>query len=114
LFLWAYEHGPKAFAVFAVVVAVAAIATAYYFDQRLEDIEEQLGREPPQDYKPPDLEAYAAEDIAPESIVAGRTVYVPVYSHIYFDGGRPHLLEATLSIRNTNIERPIYVQSVRY
>jgi hypothetical protein len=39
---------------------------------------------------------------------------VPVYSHVYYDGGRPYLLEATLSIRNTDVRHPVYVRSVRY
>ena len=47
-------------------------------------------------------------------IVDGQTVYVPVYSHIYADGGRPHLLEATLSIRNLDPNRAISLKSVKY
>jgi hypothetical protein len=39
---------------------------------------------------------------------------VPIYSHVYYDKGRPYLLEATLSIRNTDIQRPVYIRSVRY
>jgi hypothetical protein len=41
-------------------------------------------------------------------------MYVPVYSHVYFDGGRPFLVETTLSIRNTDVSQPIYVRSVKY
>jgi len=47
-------------------------------------------------------------------IVDGQTVYVPVYSHIYADGGRPHLLETTLSIRNLDPKRAISIKSVKY
>lgn len=47
-------------------------------------------------------------------VATGRTVYVPVYSHIYAGGGREHLLEATLSIRNTDLEQSIVVDSIRY
>ena len=47
-------------------------------------------------------------------IVEGQTVYVPVYSHIYADGGEPHLLEATVSIRNSDPERAITILSARY
>ena len=42
-------------------------------------------------------------------VVEGHTVYVPVYSHIYDKGGEPHLLETTVSIRNTNPEQPIEI-----
>ncbi|MBZ0113626.1 MAG: DUF3124 domain-containing protein [Thermoanaerobaculia bacterium] len=45
---------------------------------------------------------------------SGETVYVPVYSHIYAGGGTTHLLEATLSIRNTDREQSIVINSVRY
>ena len=46
---------------------------------------------------------------------AGETVYVPVYSHIFFqDGGREIDLTATLSVRNTDPARPVTVGDVRY
>jgi hypothetical protein len=44
----------------------------------------------------------------------GRSVYVPAYSHIYSRGGQPFLLEVTLSVRNTDPERPIRIDRVRY
>ncbi|MCA9726139.1 MAG: DUF3124 domain-containing protein [Candidatus Eisenbacteria bacterium] len=47
--------------------------------------------------------------------VLGQTVYVPVYSHIYFhDEKRAINLTATLSVRNTDRQRPIAVTSVQY
>ena len=50
----------------------------------------------------------------PESLAAGQTIFVPVYSHIYSTGGAELLLEATLTIRNTDPAVPILVDSVRY
>lgn len=47
-------------------------------------------------------------------VASGRTVYVPVYSHIYAEGGREQLLETTLSIRNMDREQPIAITSIRY
>jgi hypothetical protein len=47
----------------------------------------------------------------------GQTVYVPIYSHIYADDryrGTPFLLTATLSIRNTDPDKPFTLKSVRY
>lgn len=47
----------------------------------------------------------------------GQTVYVPVYSHIFADDryrDRPFLLTATLSVRNTDPERPFTLQRVDY
>ena len=47
--------------------------------------------------------------------VVGQTVYVPVYSHVYSqDGGREVDLAVTLSVRNTDPERPVVVSAVRY
>src|SRR4030042_1426909 len=43
-----------------------------------------------------------------------HTVYVPVYSHIYFGDGKPYLLTTTLAIRNTDLARPIIIKSVKY
>jgi hypothetical protein len=46
-----------------------------------------------------------------------QTVYVPVYSHIYAEDryrGAPFLLTATLSIRNTDPDKPFTLKSVRY
>lgn len=56
--------------------------------------------------------AVAAEEIR---LSAGQTVYVPIYSHIYSGvKGRPFDLAATLSIRNTNLQYPITLISVKY
>lgn len=48
------------------------------------------------------------------TVATGETVYVPVYSHIYMSGGSEQLLETTLSVRNTDREHDIVVQSIRY
>ncbi len=52
----------------------------------------------------------------PESeIVVRRTVYVPIYSHIYIsDSLRPYGLAASLSVRNTDPTHPIVLHSLRY
>lgn len=52
------------------------------------------------------------EDHAPLVV---RTVYVPIYSHIYFQNqSRTLNLTATLSIRNTDARHSITVTAVRY
>jgi hypothetical protein len=44
-----------------------------------------------------------------------RTVYVPVYSHVYTgDSAHPFNLAVTLSVRNTDRTEPLVVTSVRY
>lgn len=45
----------------------------------------------------------------------GQTVYVPVYSHIYTgQKGRPFNLTSTLSIRNTDPDQSIQIDSVDF
>ncbi len=47
--------------------------------------------------------------------LTGQTIYVPVYSHIYYGNEkRIFNLAATLSIRNTDLTNPIIISSVRY
>lgn len=47
--------------------------------------------------------------------IAGQTIYVPVYSHIYMrDKTRVINLTATLSIRNTDGQNAIRISAVRY
>lgn len=47
--------------------------------------------------------------------VAGQTVYVPVYSHVFTSNdARPFGLAVTLSVRNTDRVQPIILVSVKY
>jgi hypothetical protein len=46
--------------------------------------------------------------------VSVHTVYLPVYSHIYFGDGKPYLLTTTLAIRNADLARSIIIKSVKY
>jgi hypothetical protein len=48
-------------------------------------------------------------------IVIEQTIYVPVYSHIYYENQKQAIdLSATLSVRNTDLTTPIIITSVRY
>jgi hypothetical protein len=85
--------------IFITLVIVISVAT------QVEDIDEKLKYIPPQQ---------KAADIPPKLVVAGQMVYVPVYSHIYAKGGKPFLLEATLSVRNSDPKEEITIASVRY
>lgn len=85
--------------IFIVLLVVINVAT------QVEDIEEKLKYIPPQD---------TPNTISPKAAVAGQSVYVPVYSHIYAKGGKPILLASTLSIRNTDPHKEISLTSVRY
>ncbi|MBU1341877.1 MAG: DUF3124 domain-containing protein [Proteobacteria bacterium] len=45
----------------------------------------------------------------------GQSVYVPVYSHIYYgDQERTFNLTTTLSIRNTNLKKDVMLHSIDY
>lgn len=49
-------------------------------------------------------------------VVAGQTIYVPIYSHIYHYNSQNHVmnLSATLSIRNTDLKQPIIITTASY
>ena len=90
------------FAVF-VVLLVGII----YLGDRLHSLEDNLKYVP-----------FVQENILADSnsihITDAQTVYVPVYSHVYSSGGSPQLLEATLSIRNSDPEKSIILLSAQY
>src|SRR4028118_1380035 len=45
-----------------------------------------------------------------KKIVIGQTIYVPAYSHIYFENQQQSIdLSATLSIRNTDLNNSIII-----
>jgi hypothetical protein len=88
---------------FAVIFIILLIVI--YVATQMEDIDEKLKYIPPQT---------KASEIPSKAVVAGQTIYVPVYSHIYAKGGKPFLLEATLSVRNSDPKEDITIASVRY
>ena len=62
-------------------------------------------------------------DISPQEIkldetfkiATVQTIYVPIYSEIYyFDKSKTLQLAATLSVRNTDSQHPIIITSVKY
>jgi hypothetical protein len=113
--LWLSEHGVR----ILILLAIAFMAFVYTrsrsnTEERLHAIEDTVQYGPPRSYTPPNLDAYAAVDVAVTSLPVHQAAYVPVYSHIYYDGGRPYLLEATLSIRNVDPKQPVYVSAVEY
>ncbi len=62
----------------------------------------------------PDAPAWS-DPAWPPDAAAGAVVYVPVYSHVYHqDETREVDLAATLSVRNTDPERPVTVAAVAY
>lgn len=74
---------------------------------------EEITPPPPQPKSPPyQINLTNIKDI---KIATGQTIYVPIYSHIYFmSQERAYYLAANLSIRNTDLNHPIIITSVRY
>jgi len=112
---WFAEHGVRVL----ILLSVAFMAFVYTrsrtnTEERLHAIEDTVQHEPPRSYTPPNLDAFAAVDASTRSLSVHQAAYVPVYSHIYYDGGRPYLLEAMLSIRNVDPKRRVYVSAVEY
>ena len=57
----------------------------------------------------------SAVDAGDLKLSRGQTLYVPVYSHVYIgDREMPFLLATTLSIRNTDPEHPIRLETADY
>ena len=69
---------------------------------------------PPSSYQAPDLAQYAFEDVSIDELPVQKLVYVPVYSHVYYEGGAPYSLETTLSVRNSDKETAVFLSSVDY
>ena len=113
--LWFSEHGVRVLILLAIAfMAFVYSSTRSNTEQRLDAIQDSVQFEPPRSYTPPNLDAYAATDVSIRSLTVHQAAYVPVYSHIYYDGGRPYLLEAMLSIRNIDTKRAVYVSAVEY
>lgn len=113
--LWLMEHGVR----ILILLAVAFMAFVYTqsrtnTEKRLGAIEARVKSRPARAYRAPNLDEFAAGAVDQSALRVHRAVYVPVYSHIYYDGGRPYLLETTLSIRNVDPNEPVYVSKVDY
>ncbi len=99
--------------IFGLIGVMVLLVLFFYFDARLGKVEERVTHLPPKAYTPPDLKALAVAEL-PKELGPQRTTYVPAYSHIYFDKGRPLLLEVTLSIRNIDPSNSVHLRSVKY
>lgn len=90
------------------LVIIMLIAYLANLLDSIETLESQLEFQPPKLYQPANTGANGI------LMVDAQTVYVPAYSHIYAQGGIAHQLETTLSIRNTDPEHSILLNSVDY
>ena len=113
------------FKAFNVVVMVAIVALVIFLGKlvgSVETLEERL------QYKEPVIEQLTVSDSTKlnTALVEIKTsnyaetegnikyTYVPSYSHVYRNNGRPLLLESTLSIRNTDPQYAMRVHKVEY
>lgn len=93
---------------FLVLVGVLSFVA-----HQLEEIEERL--ESRLAYQPPAAAPVAKGNGEPVfTSKHAHTIYVPIYSHVFAKGGTPVLMEATLSIRNTDPERSISITAIDY
>ncbi|MBN2329294.1 MAG: DUF3124 domain-containing protein [Candidatus Omnitrophica bacterium] len=113
--LFVFEYGVHIAVMILVVLLLFLLLYTHLISSRIAHIEESMTYAAPRQYAPPDLESLKIDlhDLQLSSSDI-RRMYIPSYSHVYFDGGKPYLLEVTLSIRNIDAEKPIYIQSVRY
>lgn len=113
-FLWVWEKGPFLFFGGGFVMISVVVGVGLYLNQRFDQIENRLHFVAPQSYQAPVLDDYDAGDVVIEELPVRKKVYVPVYSHVYYQGGSPFPLETTLSIRNTDPGHAVYLKSVEY
>ncbi len=98
---------------FASLVGILVLWLSYSSTtKRIDQVEEALTQVPPARYVLPDFAAMQAE--LPAEAVQHKSLYVPLYSHIYARQGSPILLESTLSIRNRDSRKPVYIRTLNY
>lgn len=96
---------------FAVFI-IPLLIYVFYMEHRLGKFEQSLRYQFPKQQVAADSEGdqqWKSLDIS-----EGQVIYVPAYSHVYHEDGKPQLLTVTLSVRNTSRQRNIVVNSVRY
>jgi len=92
-----FYNNPLVMSVIAVGAFVLLLLMMFYLEDQLQAISQATG-----------TDSFAID------LTDHQTVYVPVYSHIYIADGVPQLLATMLSIRNSDPERPIIINSLRY
>lgn len=102
------DKGRITLMIMGVLALIVMIVASVYIGDRLETIEDRL------QYSAPTVALQGEETIAVDDTAQKRAVYVPVYSHVYSNGGQPYLVETTLSVRNTDPRKPVVLSSVSY
>jgi len=113
-FLWIYEKGIYLFIAAAVIFITMLVAVFVDVGNRLGHIEEQLEHKSPTTFSPVDLKKLRPVALDTTQLKGENWIYVPVYSHVYYHGGAPFPLEATLSIRNIHANQSVFIRKVDY
>ena len=115
-FLWMLdkEHFLVIFMAGILLVISAFVGTTVYFEHRLGEVDAKLRYVPPRHFEDQSLDEFRIEETEISQFPVKQLVYVPVYSHVYADGGGPYPIETTLSIRNTDVDESIFIRFVSY
>jgi len=97
--------------VLAVLLGAPLYAYAFYLDGRPDAVENSLRYQSP--HVTVNQTSVDLVDLSTKP-AQGQVVYIPAYSHVYHDDGKPLLLAITLSVRNTSADHAIVIDSVRY
>lgn len=90
-------------ALFGLVVVVVVLL--------MRDVRQETKKFDSLAYRPP---VTTSTVVTLQKKTVGQMLYVPVYSHIYAEGGRPMLLETTVSVRNVDPKHSITLKSLGY
>lgn len=105
---WIQQNALPVVLVGLLLLALIVVGLGILLEGRLGNLESSLVTRPARGVEMTPVDPPA------ETLTRGATLYVPVYSHIYADGGNELLLETTLSIRNTDPGQAIVVEAVDY
>jgi len=94
-----------------VIVIIVLLAGVAVLLLTMKDVRQQKEQFDSLAYRPP---VSSAPVVTLQKKTVGQVLYVPVYSHIYAEGGRPVLLETTVSIRNVDPAHAITITSLKY
>ncbi|MFG0333328.1 MAG: DUF3124 domain-containing protein [Maioricimonas sp. JB049] len=108
--LWLLRHPLLTIFVSVAVVLGIPAMLALYLDYRIASLDQRRAALEARDR----ATSGAVPTELPRDIVAGQTVYVPLYSHVFEGEGRRLDLAATLSIRNTDAKHSLTISAVRY
>jgi len=110
--LWLWSHPILVLTGLPLLLVLLVFVPVLYVEGRLEQIEDRLAYKPHANVSPSPPDGDPSIDLS--QYPRRLSYYVPSYSHIYHRGGKPVLLETTLSVRNTSLRETVIVTNVEY